>query len=253
MDRLLPGQRRAGVLNVLGLCAGVGGLELGIRLAEPTARVVCYVEREVYPIAVTLARIQDGLADDAPVWDDLRTFDGRPWRGSVDCISAGFPCQPFSVAGKRRGTADERWLWPDIARIIRGVGPRFVFLENPTGILSGGLGHVLGDLAALGFDAEWNVCSAAARGAPHIRRRLFILADASGIRPFPGSSGASQEILESGGLAGQHVRFWEAESQPSGVDDGVAFRLDRIRACGNGVVPAVAALAWRTLRRQLDG
>ena len=127
---------------------------------------------------VIRARIRDGLFDDAPIWDDARTFDGVPWRGLVDVISAGFPCQPFSVAGKRRGEDDPRNLWPDTLRIIREVRPSYAFLENVPGLLAGHgyFGRILGDLAEAGFDAEWIVLSAADAGANHLRKRLWILA-----------------------------------------------------------------------------
>ncbi len=121
-------------VNGLALCAGVGGLELGLALANPGYRSVGYVERESYATAILVARMGEQALDPAPVWDDLTTFDGRPWRGKVDLISAGFPCQPFSAAGKQKGTDDERWLWPDIARIIREVQPGYVFLENVPGL-----------------------------------------------------------------------------------------------------------------------
>jgi DNA (cytosine-5)-methyltransferase 1 len=165
-------------VNVLALCAGAGGLELGVKLAVPGARCVGYVERDAFAAAVLVARMEDAALDSAPVWDDVADFDGRSWRGVVDCVAAGFPCQPFSAAGKRRGTADERWLWPDIARVLREVGPRWVFLENVPGLVRRGLADVLRDLAALGFDAEWGLLSAAAVGAPHKRERLFLLAHA---------------------------------------------------------------------------
>ncbi len=161
--------------RILSLCTGVGGLELGLELAVANARPVCYVEREAYAAEVLATRMSEGYLDDAPVWTDLETFDGEPWRGVVDCITAGFPCQPVSVAGKRRVQEDERWIWPDIARIIRDVGPRLVFLENVPGLLVHGMGDVLGDLAAAGYDAEWGVFSAAGVGAPHLRKRVFIL------------------------------------------------------------------------------
>jgi DNA (cytosine-5)-methyltransferase 1 len=114
--------------------------------------------------------------DQAPIWDDLKTFDGEPWRGRVDCITAGFPCQPFSLAGSQKGVNDERWLWPAIERIICSVGPRFVFLENVPQLVRGGLPFVLADLAELGFDAEWGLHSAAEVGAPHKRERFWLLA-----------------------------------------------------------------------------
>ena len=167
----------------MALCAGAGGLELGLRIAlGDDYRCVVYVEREAYAAATLVARMADQALDTAPVWDDLSTFDGIPWRGVVDIVSAGFSCQPWSAAGKQLGIEDERWIWPDIARIVCEVGPEWVFLENVGGLVRGGLEHVLRDLALSGFDAEWDRLSAAEVGAPHLRERLFILAHAkSGI------------------------------------------------------------------------
>ena len=169
-------------VRIASLCAGIGGLDLGLRLAEPRARTVVYVERDSYAAAALVARMADAALDDAPAWDDVASFDARAWRGAVDCVVAGFPCQPVSFAGARRAQADERWLWPEIARCIRDMEPERVFLENVPGLLSAGIGDVLGDLAALGFDAEWGVFSAASVGAPHRRERVFILAHADGAR-----------------------------------------------------------------------
>ena len=164
--------------RVLSLCSGVGGLELGLRLAVPVARTVCAVERESYCVAAMVAQMEAGTVDACPIWlGDLEAFDGRPWRGAVDCVSAGFPCQPWSAAGSGGGTTDKRWIWPAIGDIIRDVGPRFVFLENVPPLVSrGGLALVLGKLAELGFDAVWMLLSAADVGASHKRERLFILA-----------------------------------------------------------------------------
>ncbi len=120
--------------------------------------------------------MEEGHLEMAPIWDDLESFDGRPWRGVVDLLSAGFPCQPVSSAGKRRAQEDERWLWPHVARVVCEVRPRIVVLENVPGLLVRGFGDVLGELAALGFDAEWGVFSASGVGAPHVRRRIFVLA-----------------------------------------------------------------------------
>ncbi len=165
----------------LSLCSGVGGLDLGLKLAlGERYTTVGYVERDAYCEAVLVARMEDKALDQASIWNHLETFDGKRWRGRVDLISAGFPCQPASAAGQRKGRADDRWLWPDIARIIRDVGPRFVFLENVRGLLSVDDGHafgeVLGDLADLGFDAEWGCFRASDVGASHRRERVFVLA-----------------------------------------------------------------------------
>lgn len=163
-------------LRVLSLCSGIGGLELGLRLAGLDAREVLYVERESFPIACLDAAIEAGLMADAPIWPDLATLDGALLAGRVDLVTAGFPCQPFSDAGKKRGTEDERWLWPQISRLVREVGPSIVFMENVPGLLAAGAGELFGDLAEGRFDAEWDVFSAEAMGASHKRDRLYILA-----------------------------------------------------------------------------
>lgn len=118
----------------LSLFSGAGGGLLGTKLLG--WRPVCYVEKDPYCQRVLQARIRDGYLDDAPIWDDINTFDGRRWRGCVDIVTAGFPCQPFSMAGRRKGDSDERNLWPDTVRVIREVGPRVVLLENVAGLLT---------------------------------------------------------------------------------------------------------------------
>lgn len=166
-------------LRALHLCSGYGGFELALR-SVARVRTVAHVERDAYAAAVLVERMGEARLDPAPVWDDLVTFDGRAWRGRVDLISAGFPCQPFSSAGHQRGVDDDRWLWPDIARIVRDVGPRFVILENVPQLVRLGLPHVLADLADLGFDAEWGLLPASAVGAPHKRERFWLVAHADG-------------------------------------------------------------------------
>jgi DNA (cytosine-5)-methyltransferase 1 len=163
-------------VNGLALCAGIGGLELGLRRVFPNLRTVCWVEWDRYAAGILVQRMREGALDAAPVWDDLTTFDGGAWRGRVDLVSAGYPCQPFSCAGKRRGSKDERHLWPEVARTIREVGPEWVVLENVRGHVRLGLDRVLGELADLGFDAEWGCFTAAEVGAPHRRERVFVLA-----------------------------------------------------------------------------
>lgn len=166
-------------MNGLALFAGVGGLELGLRLAiGPGYRSVCHVERDAFAAATLVARMEDATMDPASVWDDVSTFDGKPWRGVVDLVSGGFPCQDISVAGSGAGIDGSRsGLWSEYARIVREVGPRFVFVENVPALVGRGLDRVLGDLAELGFNAEWDVFSAGGVGAPHLRRRIFILAE----------------------------------------------------------------------------
>ncbi len=166
-----------GCFNVLSLCSGVGGLDLGLELATGgAARVVCHVEREAFAAAVLAARMEEKALAAAPVWSDLRTFDGRPWRGVVDCITGGYPCQPFSFAGERRGADDPRHLWPSIARIVAEVEPALCFFENVGGHLSLGFDVVRDELQGMGFRVAAGLFSASEVGAPHRRERLFILA-----------------------------------------------------------------------------
>ena len=275
-------------INELALFAGAGGGCLATQHLLGF-RTVCYVEIAPYPIEVLEARIRDGFLNDAPIWDDVRTFDGNPWRGVVDFISAGFPCQPYSGAGKRLANADQRNLWPNTIRIIGEVQPRYVLLENVSRLLVYPYARrIFADLAESGYDCRWDCLPAAAIGAPHIRDRLFIVAYASRLQPGKsvsefgqsvpavtlgdGGDGRLAEVLayaNSGGFAGaknqpqgQGVVFgrsypigsnlggsswWEVEPGLGRVADGVAHRVDRIAALGEGQVPIVAATAWRLL------
>ena len=173
-------------MNELHLFAGAGGGILGSELLG--FRTVCAVELEPYPASVLLARQNDGLLPPFPVWDDVCTFDGRPWRGLVDVVSGGFPCQDISAAGKGAGIDGARsGLWREMHRIVGEVRPKYVFVENSPMLTSRGLGCVLGDLAAIGYDAEWMVLGADDVGAPHERKRMWILAVNS-------AAGAGHEI-----------------------------------------------------------
>lgn len=198
--------------TVLSLFSGYGGLELALKSVWPRTRVVGYVERESYAASVLLARMEDSSLEPAPIWcGDFQELPLAPFQG-VDIITAGFPCQPWSSAGKRRGMEDERWLWDGIADIIRQLRPKLVFLENVPGLaLHHGLEAVLGSLAALGYDAEWTVLPASAVGAPHKRERLFILANAS----FTERGDAQQSRLAQAGWAA-------AEPGECGGKDAVA-------------------------------
>ena len=161
-------------MNELALFAGAGG-----GILAGIGRIVCAVEYEPSAAAVLLHRQNTGHLPTFPIWDDVRTFDGRPWRGIVDVISGGFPCQDISLAGAGAGIDGERsGLWREFARIIREVGPRFVFVENSPALTSRGLGVVLGDLASMGYDARWGVLGANDAGAWHKRDRIWIVANA---------------------------------------------------------------------------
>jgi DNA (cytosine-5)-methyltransferase 1 len=178
-------------LNELALFAGAGGGILGGHLLG--WRTVCAVEWEPYAACVLAARQNDGVLPPFPIWDDVQTFDGRPWRGIVDVISGGFPCQDISAAGKGAGIDGERsGMWREMARIIHEVRPRFVFVENSPMLTSRGLGVVLGDLASMGFDAKWGVLGAADVGAPHQRDRIWIKARQRNILPHTKHDGAGR-------------------------------------------------------------
>jgi DNA (cytosine-5)-methyltransferase 1 len=233
-------------MNTLSLFAGIGGLDLGLERAGMTT--VGQVEIDPF-----CQRVLATHWPEVPRHDDVRTA-GKWWtaerRPAVDVICGGFPCQPFSTAGLRNGVTDERWGWPWMEAVIRLVRPRFVVVENVAALLddADAFGWLLGDLAALGFDAEWSVLSACAVGAPHTRERLFVVAYPNGVN---GTSGLGAG-LRSAALSARDVRTrpWAdpvdgllaTTSDSSGVVDGVSPELDgaRVRALGNAVVPQVA-------------
>ena len=201
--------------SCISLCSGYGGLELGLEAGiGRDVRTVCYVEREAFAAANLVAKMESGHLAEAPVWSDLCTFNAGAWRGKVDIVTAGFPCQPFSAAGKRQGTDDDRWIWPDIARIIDECGAWIVWLENVPGLVAGGLYEVLSSLAEIGFDAEWGCIRASEVGANHHRRRVFILAYASG-------TGRWQDAGSTHGNESQHERRTPIQvDQPDGHGEG---------------------------------
>jgi len=308
-------------LNELALFAGAGGGILGGHLLG--WRTVAAVEIEDYPRRVLLQRQADGLLPRFPIWDDICTFDGKPWAGKVDVISGGFPCQDISAAGKGAGLDGERsGLWGEMARVIHEVQPRFVFVENSPMLTSRGLGRVLGDLASMGFDAKWGVLGANDIGANHQRDRIWIVAKWRGQLPHaqhdrirwweqqsqsfekeiaklantecmgweerPSERGelvnqetpnksdycgetsgegeassdskctrlerredcGKQEVTwtRSGGSPIGHASWWSTEPNVGRVAHGVAARMERIKAIGNGQVPLCAATAWRILK-----
>ena len=299
-------------LNELALFAGAGGGILGGQLLG--WRTVCAVELEPYPASVLCARQNDGLLPPFPIWDDIQTFDGKPWRGIVDVISGGFPCQDISAAGKGAGIDGERsGMWKHMARIICEVRPKFAFVENSPMLTSRGLGRVLGDLAEMGFDAKWGVLGAADIGANHQRDRIWIVAkwrgqlphaqhekirrweqQQEGVKkshvpntsnnrcgkwaneykhweqnatPNAGTYGEEKSLADTDSAQrqrnkcafGSHTKhtnigssgWWETEPNVGRVADGVASRVDRLKAIGNGQVPLCAAIAWKILSENL--
>ena len=272
-------------MNELALFAGAGGGILGGKLLG--WRTVCAVEWEPYPASVLCARQNDGLLPPFPIWDDVQTFDGRPWKGIVDVVSGGFPCQDISAAGKGAGIDGERsGMWREMARIIHEIRPRYALVENSPMLTSRGLGTVLGDLAAMGFDARWGVLGAADVGANHQRDRIWIVAtntrygeqrqQESLVRQecsksigknssnlcenlansselfcngsnFDGQRPKVSKLGNGDGTYGSSNDWWSTEPDVGRVANGVAARVDRLKAIGNGQVPLCVATAWRLL------
>ena len=248
-------------MNELALFAGAGGGILGGHLLG--WRTVCAVEWEAYPASVLCARQNDGLLPSFPIWDDVQTFDGKPWRGIIDVVSGGFPCQDISAAGKGAGIDGERsGMWKEMARIIGEIQPKYCFVENSPMLTSRGLGTVLGDLAEMGFNAEWGVLSAADVGASHLRERIWIVAKNTDTRCEYGKQGYS-ERLEANQIKRSYSpisdksifkrfdqEYRKAEPDVVRMVNGVADTVDRLKAIGNGQVPLCAATAWNILNER---
>lgn len=161
--------------NVVSFCTGYGGLERGLELAGIDHRVVACVEIEAYVIANLVQKMESNQMAPAPVWTNAKTFPGKRFRGKVDIFTGGYPCQPFSVAGHQLGTEDPRHLWPFILQQIQTIRPVQCFFENVEGHINRGLEQVICDLEKAGYDTTWGIFSAAEVGAPHQRKRVFIL------------------------------------------------------------------------------
>jgi DNA (cytosine-5)-methyltransferase 1 len=218
------------------LFAGIGGIDLGFQRAG--FEIAWQVENDEYCRRVLAKHWPNVLRH-----DDVKTFPPEgDWQ--VDCIAGGFPCQPVSLAGKGLAQHDERWLWPEFARVVRAIRPRFVALENVPGLLVRGFGDVLGRLAALGYSARWGVLSACSMGFPHMRRRLFVVAHDEKIR-------CSWDYQSNARITGndqwrmlKSKRTDRRDSEPrvGRVVHGIPSELDkrRIEGLGNAVVPQVA-------------
>ncbi|WP_202740588.1 DNA cytosine methyltransferase [Acinetobacter sp. 'aerobic (ED)'] len=275
-------------MNELALFAGAGGGILGSHLMGCTT--ACAVERDAYAAQVLAQRQNDGILPAFPIWSDIKSFDGRPWRGIIDVISGGFPCQDISSAGKGAGINGERsGLWSEMARIISEVRPGEVWVENSPMLVSRGLARVISDLAQMGYDAHWARFSASNFGAPHIRDRIWIVAYSQSFGREQGReaqqsskkwvAGCSCQFsnTDSERLQGREclankpkeidawgasphgavakcstatngsVNWWTTEPGLGRVVDGVAHRVDRLKAIGNGQVPVVAKSAFEFL------
>jgi len=227
-------------VNVGSLFAGIGGFDLGLERAG--MRTVWQVEQDPYRRAVLARHFPD-----ARRFEDVRGLDPREL-ADAEIICGGFPCKDLSPVGRRAGLAGEQsGLWSEFARIIRGIRPRYVVVENVPGLLVRGMGRVLGDLADVGYDAEWDCVPAASFGAPHLRGRIFLLA-----YPRSRRHGAPQEPVFAGRGFPEPCSWWQSEPGLDRLADGLSGRLEQERrvrcaALGDSLVPQIAEWIGRRI------
>lgn len=241
-------------MNELALFAGAGGGILGGKLLG--WRTIAAVEWDPYPASVLIQRQNEGFLPPFPVWDDVQTFDGKHFRGLIDVVSGGFPCQDISVAGKRAGIDGERSsMWYHMLRIINDVQPMYAFIENSHHLRTKGLTTVLQGLAEIRYNAAWGVLSAKDCGANHERKRMWILA-----KRHPANTNMSglewRNCQQEKGKTAKPTKicseWFTCGPNLLRMDDGMAFGMDRLKALGNGQVPIVAATAFTQLKEIVD-
>ena len=247
----------------ISLCAGVGGIDLGLRSVLPNFRTVAMVERESFCIAHLVSKMEAGEMDPCPIYPDLLRFPWEWYRGCVDIVSGGIPCQPFSTAGSRKATKDPRHLWPYVKAGVSVLRPSVCFFENVDGIASAKspgyhsvLHNVLSDLEEMGYRTTAGQFSAEEVGAPHLRKRWFILAYCNSER----LEGRQQPVTKCSNKWPVRPGCPQRSDEPprttqpglGGHADGIPNRVDRLRALGNAVVPATAALAYSNLWYELN-
>ena len=246
-------------IRILDLFSGIGGFSLGLKWAGGF-KTVAYCEIDPYCQEVLQARMRDGSLDTAPICTDITKLDGRPWRGRVDLICGGFPCQDISNQGLRAGIEGKRsGLWSEFSRLLREIRPRFAIVENVAALLSRGMGVVLWDLADIGFNAEWRVLPACGFGAPHCRERVWIVAHPyrkrllkwSGNPARQGTVEVQRRTEQFEGLLQAAARTGVPSRSGRGVHDGIPKRVDRLRAIGNSIVPSVAEWIGRKITESL--
>jgi DNA (cytosine-5)-methyltransferase 1 len=222
-------------MNELALFAGAGGGILGGYLLG--WRTICAVEREPYAASVLMQRQNDGILPPFPIWDDVCTFDGRHWRGIVDVVSGGFPCQAFSTAAAGRNNAPD--LWPEMRRIVADVAPRIVYAEN---VSAKAVNAAADDLESLGYEVKAVSLSASDLGADHERKRYWLVA-------YTDDAGEllREQYAKMAKLSNMAGGVWASYTGESGVSNGMADRMDRIKATGNGQVAIVAAAAFAVM------
>jgi len=226
-------------MRELHLFAGAGGGILGGMLLGNTP--VAAVEIEPYCQEVLRARQRDGVLPDFPIFGDIREFDGTPWRGKVDIVAGGFPCQAWSTAASGKNTAGT--MWPEMLRVIGEICPYFIFAEN---VDEGAIIEAQSHLAEAGYYTERMELSADKCGADHPRKRWWVFAHTN--------HKSKLECNEYAEMAIQQTRscgIWKTLPSKSRMANGVAHRMDRLKAIGNGQVPAVAATAFRILSEGL--
>ena len=231
-------------MNELALFAGAGGGILGSKLLGH--RIIGYVENNEYCQRVLAQRIKDGILDDAPIFGDIRAFNSEgyaaSYTGMVDVVSGGFPCQPFSSASHGQRVADD--MWPEMRRTIAIIQPRFVFAEN---VQREPIEAAATNLRSMGYIARAISLSAADMGADHIRERFWLLAysdnESELLRKVDAKVGCLSELQNS---------VWQSDPRIGRMVDGLAARVERFRATGNGQIPIVAATAFRILSGILD-
>ena len=208
---------------------------------------VCAVEINPFARAILLARQKDGMLNRFPIWDDITTFNGHRWKGFVDIVTGGFPCQDISQAGKGQGIGGKRsGLWNQMARVISEVQPQHVLVENSPLLISRGLDVVLADFAQMGFNAKWGIISAENTKAPHQRKRIWIVAHSQMLDETWSHKKKNRRELEQ--RYKHRGSVWgKARPKPRRMDDGLANGVDRLEAIGNGQVPEVVRFAWRLL------
>lgn len=241
-------------MNELALFAGAGGGILGGKLLG--WKTVCAVEINEYCAKVLMQRQNEGYLPPFPIWDDVRTFDGKPWKNIVDVVSGGFPCQDISIAGiEQKGIEGKQSrLWFEMARIISEIRPSFAFVENTPILTSRGLSTILGQFSEMGYNAKWGIISAAQVGAPHQRKRIWITAYSNEKRLYKNKIQKTKcfknylwreqkeyDLLDA-------CKAWEDDyHELFRMDDGLANRMEQFKCIGEGQVPAVVRMAWRTL------
>jgi DNA (cytosine-5)-methyltransferase 1 len=236
-------------MNGLSLFSGIGGLDVAL---SDWVKPIAYCEIDSYCQGVLLSRMADEMLPDAPIWDDISTFQGLYFNGNVDIIYGGFPCQDISIAGHGKGLEGGRsGLFFQIVRLAKEIKPKFIFLENVPAITSRGGLRVVREITEMGYDCRWCVISAASVGAKHLRKRWFLLAYSQSERLHERGQSIGAAKRQPG--FENHIEYAEQYKEPEnklemvGMVDDIPYRLDRIKSLGNAVVPAQAKEAFKIL------